>query len=91
MFGLGEDIVFGTQRNEDPNLGDTLTECKERRTWTHTDDIVLVSSWLNTSKDPLVGNEQRSDSFWKIIAAYFAASSKIGVGEHRDHGNCMQL
>ncbi|KAF8104774.1 hypothetical protein N665_0168s0017 [Sinapis alba] len=43
----------------------------ERRKWTPTDDVVLISSWLNTSKDPLVGNEQRSGAFWKRIAAYF--------------------
>ncbi|KAF8090282.1 hypothetical protein N665_0480s0004 [Sinapis alba] len=54
------------------------------------DDVVLISSWLNTSKDPLVGNEQLSDSFWKRIAAYFAASPKIGVGEHMEHDNCKQ-
>ncbi|XP_056864385.1 glutathione S-transferase T3-like [Raphanus sativus] len=91
VFELGEDTVFGTQQSEEhPNVGDTPSGRKERRTWTHTDDIVLISSWLNTSKDPLVGNEQRSDSFWKRIAAYFAASPKIGVGEEREHGNCKQ-
>nr|VDC95570.1 unnamed protein product [Brassica oleracea] len=50
----------------------TPAERRERRKWTPTDDIVLISSWLNTSKDPVVGNEQRSGAFWKRIAAYFA-------------------
>lgn len=91
VFELGEDTVFGTQGSQEhPNVGDTPSERKERRTWTHTDDIVLISAWLNTSKDPLVANEQRSDFFWKRIAAYFAANPKIRVGEEREHGNCKQ-
>ena len=40
------------------------TERRERRTWTPSNDVVLISSWLNTSKDPLVGNEKRSGAFW---------------------------
>ncbi|KAF8090851.1 hypothetical protein N665_0463s0010 [Sinapis alba] len=29
------------------------------------------SAWLNTSKDPVVGNEQRAGTFWKRIASYY--------------------
>ena len=36
----------------------TPAERRVRRKWIPTDDIVLISSWLNTSKDPVVGNEQ---------------------------------
>ncbi|KAF2551689.1 hypothetical protein F2Q68_00034945 [Brassica cretica] len=69
---------LGSQGTEDPNIGDEPpAERKERRTWTPTYDIVLISSWLNTSKDPVVGNEQRSVAFWKRIAAYFSASPKL--------------
>ncbi|KAF8118616.1 hypothetical protein N665_0004s0096 [Sinapis alba] len=39
---------------------DTPVERKERRSWSPTDDVVLISSWLNTSKDVVVGNEQKS-------------------------------
>ena len=42
-------------------------KCKERRTWTPSDDVQLISSWLNTSKDPVVGNEQRSSAFWTSL------------------------
>uniref|UniRef100_A0A0D2ZQI5 No apical meristem-associated C-terminal domain-containing protein n=1 Tax=Brassica oleracea var. oleracea TaxID=109376 RepID=A0A0D2ZQI5_BRAOL len=61
---------------EETILEDTPAERKERRMWTPVEDMVLISSWLNTSKDPVVGNEQRSGTFWKRIAAYFAASPK---------------
>ncbi|KAF8117431.1 hypothetical protein N665_0010s0008, partial [Sinapis alba] len=57
---------------------------------TPVDDIVLISYWLNTSKDPVVGNEQRCCEFWKRIAGYFAASPKIAATEHREASNCKQ-
>jgi len=31
------------------------------------EDELLIQSWLNISKDPIVGNNQRGDSFWKRI------------------------
>ena len=70
--------------------GDDVGDRRERRTWTPTDDVVLISSWLNTSKDPVVGNEQRSGAFWKRIADYFAASPKLSGCEKREPGHCKQ-
>ncbi|XP_013650951.1 glutathione S-transferase T3-like [Brassica napus] len=77
---------------EDPIIGDDElpAERKERRTWMPTDDIVLISSWLNTSKDPVVGNEQKSVDFWKRIAAYFSASPKLAGCEKREASQCKQ-
>ncbi|KAF3565861.1 hypothetical protein DY000_02018611, partial [Brassica cretica] len=63
---------------------------KERRTWTPPDDILLISSWLNTSKDPVVGDEQNSGAFWKRIATYFAASQKVAGSKVREHSHCKQ-
>ena len=75
---------FGTQAAELP------AERKERRTWIVTEDIVLISSWLNTSKDPVVGNEQKSATFWTRVAAYFSASPKLAGCEKRDGNQCKQ-
>nr|VDD35583.1 unnamed protein product [Brassica oleracea] len=73
VFGNFTDIVspsssqvpfLGSHGTQASNIGeDTPGKCKERRTWTPSDDVVLISSWLNTSKDPVVGNEQRSSTF----------------------------
>ncbi|XP_013613562.1 PREDICTED: glutathione S-transferase T3-like [Brassica oleracea var. oleracea] len=57
---------------------------------TPTEDVVLISSWLNTSKDPVIGNEKSSVAFWKRIAAYFSASPKIYPGERREASHCKQ-
>ncbi|KAF8116955.1 hypothetical protein N665_0013s0014 [Sinapis alba] len=55
---------------------------KERRKWSLAEDVVLISVWLNTSQDPVVGNEQKAIAFWKRIASYFAATrwGKINEG-----------
>ena len=83
--------VFSTQCTETSSFGEkTPTECKERRKWSPTDDVVLISSWLNTSKDLFVGNEQKAEAFWKRIAVYFAASPKVERGQKREAIQCKQ-
>ena len=83
--------VFGTQLGEDANVeAHTMDDRKERRKWTPAKDVVLISAWLNTSKDPVVGNEQKAIAFWKRIAAYFAASPKLACLQKRESAHCKQ-
>ena len=56
----------------------------------HTDDVVLISSWLNTSKDPVVENKQKSVAFWKRIVTYFNDSPKLAGCENREATHCKQ-
>ncbi|KAF8087541.1 hypothetical protein N665_0579s0007 [Sinapis alba] len=80
---------FGSQGTQDSNFGEeTQASRKERRTWSPTDDVVLISSWLNTSKDAVVGNEHRSLAFWKRIAAYYNVSPKLSGCERREASHC---
>ena len=65
FFGNIADTVPLSSSEGPKNVDEATAERKERKTWTPTDDIVLISSWLNMSKDPVVGNEQRSIAFWK--------------------------
>ncbi|XP_048624592.1 glutathione S-transferase T3-like [Brassica napus] len=97
-FGSYEDSVelystqvpfLATQGTADSAFnGDTPAGHRERRTWTPADDVVLISSWLNTSKDPVVSTEQKSGAFWTRIAAYFAASHQDGGSEQRGASHC---
>ncbi|XP_013632873.1 PREDICTED: glutathione S-transferase T3-like [Brassica oleracea var. oleracea] len=80
---------YGTQGTEPSNFGeDNHASRKERRTWSPGDDVLLISSWLNTSKDAVVGNEQRLNAFWKRIAAYYNASTSVGGCEKREPTHC---
>ncbi|XP_018473765.1 glutathione S-transferase T3-like [Raphanus sativus] len=70
--------------------GVTPVAPKERRKWTQEDDIVLISSWLNTSKDVVVANEQRAGTFWDRVTAYYAASPHTAGCLVRKTGDCKQ-
>ncbi|XP_033136155.1 glutathione S-transferase T3-like isoform X3 [Brassica rapa] len=97
FFGNNDDSV-SLSSSQSPSVhnlgtddgGETGTQRKERQKWTPKDDIVLISSWLNTSKDPVVSNEQRSDAFWTRVAAYFAASRQDGGRDQRESRHCKQ-
>ncbi|XP_013624371.1 PREDICTED: uncharacterized protein LOC106330459 [Brassica oleracea var. oleracea] len=92
VFGFPQDSVqlsssqvpyFGTQAHEASNFAEEgSAERREWKQWTPIDDLVLISAWLNTSKDAVVGNEQRCGTFWKRVEAYVAASPKFI--EHRE-------
>uniref|UniRef100_A0A0D3B8S3 Myb-like domain-containing protein n=1 Tax=Brassica oleracea var. oleracea TaxID=109376 RepID=A0A0D3B8S3_BRAOL len=83
--------IFGSSCSEASKFGaEKPTERRERRTWTSSDDVVLISFWLNTSKDPLVGNEQRSGALWSRITTYYAASPKVAPSEEREASHCKQ-
>ena len=38
----------------------------------------------------MIRNKQKSGTFWKRIAAYFAASPKVAGSEHREASHCKQ-
>ena len=83
--------VFGTQWAEDATEEEhVMSDRKERRNWSPTEDIVLISAWLNTSKDPVVGNDQKAIAFWKRIAAYVAYSPKLFALQKREPSHCKQ-
>ncbi|XP_024010197.1 glutathione S-transferase T3-like isoform X2 [Eutrema salsugineum] len=63
---------------------------KERRKWTPNEDVVLISACLNTSKDPVVGNEQKAVAFWKRIQAYFNSSPQLVGLQNKEASHCKQ-
>jgi len=48
------------------------------------EDCLLVSAWLNTSKDPITGVEQQTKQFWARVHAYF-------VENGGNLNNCSQI
>uniref|UniRef100_A0A0D3BT32 Myb-like domain-containing protein n=1 Tax=Brassica oleracea var. oleracea TaxID=109376 RepID=A0A0D3BT32_BRAOL len=83
--------VFGTQSPEDATEDAAfVSDHKERRKWSPIEDVVLISAWLNTPKDPVTGNEQKAIAFWKRIAVYFASIPKLAGLPKREPSNCKQ-
>ena len=63
-FSSSDASVFGTQWAEDEVYDEhTVSDRRARRKWSPTEDIVLISAWLNTSKDHVMGNEQKAIAF----------------------------
>ncbi|XP_013679795.1 glutathione S-transferase T3-like [Brassica napus] len=54
------------------------------------EDIILIGAWLNTSKDPIVSNEQKAGAFWKKIVEYYNSSPLLVGTTPREHGQCKQ-
>ncbi|XP_024013382.1 glutathione S-transferase T3-like [Eutrema salsugineum] len=61
-----------------------------RRIWSPVEDIVLISAWLNTSKDPVVGNDQKAGAFWSRIQGFFNNSPKLADYPNREATTCKQ-
>ncbi|XP_013635012.1 PREDICTED: glutathione S-transferase T2-like [Brassica oleracea var. oleracea] len=60
-----------------------LVKHAERRKWTTKEGLVLISAWLNTSK-------QKLGSFWKRIEGYFNTSPQLSGSAPREWGQCKQ-
>ncbi|XP_022565008.2 glutathione S-transferase T3-like [Brassica napus] len=67
-----------------------LVKPLERRKWGVKVDLVIISAWLNTSKDPIVANEQKVVAFWKRIELYFNASPQMIGSVRREWSQCKQ-
>ena len=79
-LGASEIPPFSSQQPEVPSQpGVTPLERRERKKWTPAMDEVLISGWLNTSKDVVVGNDQNARTFWLRVEAYYKASLPGGV------------
>uniref|UniRef100_A0A0D3CCW3 Uncharacterized protein n=1 Tax=Brassica oleracea var. oleracea TaxID=109376 RepID=A0A0D3CCW3_BRAOL len=63
---------------------------KERRKWSPKKDIILIGAWLNTRKDPIVGNEQKAGHFWKRNVEYYNSSPLLVGKIPRELGQCKQ-
>ncbi|XP_024011218.1 glutathione S-transferase T3-like [Eutrema salsugineum] len=83
-LGSSDFPVFSTQGSDEP------TASKVRKQWTPKEDLVLISAWLNTSKDFIVGNEQRAGAFWQRIEVYYNGSDDLIGLPRRGHSQCKQ-
>lgn len=91
QLSASDAYVFGSQWTEDGNKdAETVSDRKEQHKWSPSEDGVLISAWLNTSKDAVVGMSIKQFLFWKRVAAYFAASPKLVGLQKREPTNCKQ-
>ena len=75
-----EDELFGVSESspllvEDSPLNDEVATSKKKSTrginFSAEEDKLLVATWLNTSVNPVYGNEQHKTTFYGKVAKYF--------------------
>ncbi|XP_010513789.1 PREDICTED: glutathione S-transferase T3-like [Camelina sativa] len=87
-------LHFSPAQESEDEIDLTVDENEEdgergiRKRWTAEEDINLISAWLNTSKDPVVSNEQRRQSFWKRVADYYKANDGSSSSIARGPSQC---
>ncbi|XP_018443721.1 glutathione S-transferase T3-like [Raphanus sativus] len=62
----------------------------QRRKWSTKEDVVLISAWLNTSKDAIMSTDQKAGAFWKRIVDYVNASPQLSGQVPREWSQCKQ-
>uniref|UniRef100_A0A0D3D8B5 Myb-like domain-containing protein n=1 Tax=Brassica oleracea var. oleracea TaxID=109376 RepID=A0A0D3D8B5_BRAOL len=84
--------LLASQSSQTIELGSSeVPKPASKRKWTTKEDVVLISAWLNTSKDPIVSNEQKTAKFWKRIEEYVNASPLLIGSVPRDWSQCHGL
>ncbi|XP_013607496.1 PREDICTED: glutathione S-transferase T3-like [Brassica oleracea var. oleracea] len=86
IVSLPSSLVFFRQQDSVPFPYEGFSEGGDLRS----SQLPVFSTQLNTSKDPVVGNEQKAGAFWKRIADYFAASPKVEISGAREAIQCKQ-
>ena len=87
-----EPVWFSTEQSipmDTPHVSEQ-SSIKERRKWSIKEDRILISAWLNTSIDAVVGNEQKAPHFWKRIVEYYNSSCHLVGTIPRELGQCKQ-
>lgn len=87
-----EPLWFGSEGPDEPEASGVKStpQQSERRKWSPKEDIILIGAWLNTSKDPIVNNEQKGGAFWKRIVEYYNASPLLVGTQPRVLHSCKQ-
>ncbi|XP_010436850.1 PREDICTED: glutathione S-transferase T3-like [Camelina sativa] len=89
--GAYEIPPWSSQQSQDVPLSQETPVRKDRKKWNPADDEILISVWLNTSKDPIIANQQKGGSFWQRVIKYYAESPhSIVNGEQGLNINCKQ-
>ncbi|CAL4893777.1 unnamed protein product [Urochloa decumbens] len=65
------EVLVQEEPNEVHQTSVRSTTTKRSKNFSNDEDKMLVSAWLNTSLDPIQGNEQPYGTYWERIHAYF--------------------
>ncbi|XP_074562791.1 glutathione S-transferase T3-like [Curcuma longa] len=73
---IGLDNIILDQATETDNESDG--DHTKRTMWTIANDKLLAAAYTIMSEDPVVGNGQKNDSFWKRVVTYYNTNREKG-------------
>ncbi|XP_010468416.1 PREDICTED: glutathione S-transferase T2-like [Camelina sativa] len=89
--GAYEIPPWSSQESQDVPLSQETPVRKDRKKRNPADDEILISAWLNTSKDLIIANQQKGGSFWQRVNKYYVETPHaIANGEQGKNINCKQ-
>ncbi|XP_057432843.1 glutathione S-transferase T3-like [Lotus japonicus] len=66
-----------------PAKGDGQKTKQQRLKWCENDDIILLQTWLNISKDSVTGTDQKAEAFWRRVEHQYNKYRKVGSPERK--------
>ncbi|XP_073304615.1 glutathione S-transferase T3-like [Primulina huaijiensis] len=52
---------------------------EKRSTWKKVEDEVLARSFVTITDDPIIGNDQKAEAFWRCVASYYNDNRPAGT------------
>ncbi|XP_002439252.2 glutathione S-transferase T3 [Sorghum bicolor] len=77
----GDDL--DVQEDQTINVDDDSRTAK-RLLWNVPDDIRLASAWLRCSKDPIDGNDKKSDAYWADVTSEYNKTAESSRKRNRN-------
>jgi hypothetical protein len=74
VFIIDENLENENEVMESPPVKDLVSQSKPKgrsKNFNEEEDILLISAYLNISKDAIVGRDQKDGRFWERVEKYF--------------------
>jgi hypothetical protein len=88
-LGSGDNVEYDSEFSESPLAADMNSQTKSKgrsKSFSEEEDMLLVSAYLNVSKDAIAGRDQKDGRFWERIHKYYY--DNLSFDSHR---NCASL
>ena len=75
VLGSHDSVDSENELSQSPMVGDIFSQTKAKgrsKNFSEEDDILLISAYLNVSKDPIAGRDQKDGRFWERIEKYYS-------------------
>jgi hypothetical protein len=80
LLGSEDGVESGNEFTEALNVAEMSSQTKTKgrsKNFSEEEDMLLISAYLNVSKDPIAGRDQKDGRFWERIEKYYSDNRKF--------------